>query len=234
MLYAEVPTSTVWSSGACPLAAAAARVRRNTASHRSFVCSMPGWTSGKLSGNDCGADAKGEEASWLFVVVFLLSMSVYFVGGVVVKQQQGRSAPGDWLPNHQFWASLYGLVIDGVGLVARGGKPAGYAEISAAVDAMAKEKATSGTAELEVEDPTLAKRQATRSAPTSLHSAATVGDVKKLERLLVANGCPQIDAGDSRRYTAFHVACAAGHLDCKGRVNIRQKNSATAPSFRKY
>lgn len=190
-----------------------------------FVCSMSGWTSGKLSGNDCG-DAKAVEASWIFVVVFLLSMSVYFVGGVVVKKQQGRSVPGDWLPNHQFWASLYGLVIDGVGLVARGGKPAGYAEISAAVDAMAKEKATSGTAEQEVEDPTPAKRQATRSAPTSLHSAATVGDIKKLERLLKANGCPQIDAGDSRRYTAFHVACAAGHLDCKGRANTRQNNRA--------
>ena len=76
------------------------------------------------------------------MVIFLLSVSVYFVGGIVVKQQQGRSTPSDWLPNHQFWASLYGLVIDGVGLVARGGKPAGYAEISAAADAMANEKAT--------------------------------------------------------------------------------------------
>jgi len=214
VLYSEVPSSTVWSSGACSLAAVPA-LAVATRPVTAFVCSMSGWTSGKLSGNDCG-DAKAVEASWIFVVVFLFSMSVYFVGGVVVKKQQGRSVPGDWLPNHQFWASLYGLVIDGVGLVARGGKPAGYAEISAAVDAMAKEKATSGTAEQEVEDPTPAKRQATRSAPTSLHSAATVGDIKKLERVLKANGCPQIDAGDSRRYTAFHVACAAGHLDCKG------------------
>lgn len=183
-----------------------------------FFC--PGWTSGKLSGSSCSEAAKQAEDSWIFVVLFLLSMSGYFVGGIVVKKQQGRSAPGDWLPNHQFWAALYGLVIDGVGLVARGGKPAGYAEISAAVDAMAKEKATGGGVSLlaeeeEVEDGVLTKRQATRSQPTSLHSAATVGDVKKLERLLKASGCPQIDCGDSRRYTAFHVACAAGHLDCK-------------------
>jgi hypothetical protein len=186
----------------------------------------PGWTSGKLSGPDCTEAAKQAEDSWVFVAGFLISMSGYFVGGIVVKRQQGRSVPGDWLPNHQFWAALYGLVIDGVGLVARGGKPAGYAEISAAVDAMAKEKATGEGASLlaaeEVEDPELSKRQATRSQPTSLHSAATVGDVKKLERLLKSSGCPQIDCGDSRRYTAFHVACAAGHLDCKNLIMLRR------------
>jgi hypothetical protein len=209
----------VWSSGACLLGVA----RRLTRSaHPLTKCSFVrlGWTSGKLSGSDCSEKATQAEESWIFVVVFLLSTSGYFIGGIVVKRQQGRSAPGDWLPNHQFWAALYGLVIDGVGLVARGGKPAGYSEISAAVDAMAKEKATGGgtsvlASEQEIEDPMLAKRQATRSQPTSLHSAATVGDVKKLKRLLKASGCAQIDCGDSRRYTAFHVACAAGHLDCK-------------------
>ena len=181
-----------------------------------------GWTSGKLSApSECNEAAKEAEDSWIFSVLFLVSLSGYCVGGIVVKKQQGRGGAGDWLPNHQFWASLYGLVIDGVGLVARGGKPAGYAEISAAVDAMAQEKAEGGgasravAAEKEVEDPVLASQQASRAQPTSLHSAATLGDLKKLEKLLKAAGCPAIDSGDSRRYTAFHVACAGGHLACE-------------------
>lgn len=180
---------------------------------------IPGWNSGTMSGSACSKAAEEEADSWIFVDAFLLIMSVYFVGGIVVKKQQGRAGPGDWLPNHQFWTELYGLVIDGIGLVARGGKPAGYAEISAAVDAMATETATgveaSRSDKKDAEDPVPNARQATRSNPTSLHSTATLGDVKKLKKLLTANNPSHIDAGDSRRYTAFHVACAAGHLDCK-------------------
>ena len=41
-----------------------------------------------MSGSDCSAAEKQAEDSWIFVVIFLLSMSIYFIGGVVVKKQQ--------------------------------------------------------------------------------------------------------------------------------------------------
>lgn len=197
-LWAEVPTATIWS---------------------------PGWTSGKLSApSDCNPEAVHKaEMSWLFNALFIVGFGSYFVGGIVVKRQQGRGGTGDWLPHHGFWIEVAGLVVDGVGLVLRGGKPAGYEKISAAVDAMAQEKAETGQAPTV---PAAAKSanesaagalssQAERTQPTSLHSAATLGDEGKLERLLKGSGCPAIDSGDSRRYTAFHASCAGGHCGCK-------------------
>ena len=58
----------------------------------------------------------------MFTVALLLIFSAYFVGGIVMKKLQGRSTPGNWLPNHQFWSSLHGLVVDGVSYTVHGGK----------------------------------------------------------------------------------------------------------------
>ena len=84
---------------------------------------LAGWTSGKLAEpGGCGLLAEEEADAWVFSVALLFFASVYFVCGVVVKKLQGRSGPSDWLPNHHFWSSLYGLVVDGVAYVVHGGK----------------------------------------------------------------------------------------------------------------
>ena len=48
---------------------------------------------------------------------------------------------------------------------------------------------------------------------TALHAAAAVGDTHTLQKLLRSQA-KLLDAGDSRNYTAFHVACAGGHVEC--------------------
>ena len=48
---------------------------------------------------------------------------------------------------------------------------------------------------------------------TALHAAAAVGDTHSLQKLLRSQA-KLLDAGDSRNYTAFHVACAGGHVEC--------------------
>lgn len=84
-----------------------------------------GWTSGKLvEAGGCGFVAEEEADAWVFSVALLFFISVYFVCGVVKKKLQGRSGPNDWLPNHHFWSSLYGLVVDGVAYILHGGKRA--------------------------------------------------------------------------------------------------------------
>eukprot|EP01043_Picozoa_sp_COSAG02_P080061 COSAG02_NODE_18847_length_914_cov_1.350920_1_plen_127_part_10 len=74
-----------------------------------------GWTSGKLAeAGGCGLIAEEEADAWIFSIALLFFMTAYFVCGVVIKKLQGRSDPSDWLPNHHFCSSLYGLVVDGV------------------------------------------------------------------------------------------------------------------------
>eukprot|EP01051_Picozoa_sp_SAG22_P017840 SAG22_NODE_2848_length_2160_cov_6.810771_2_plen_246_part_00 len=64
----------------------------------------------------------------------------------------------------------------------------------------------------------VAPERASRGAPTTLHVAASLADVGRLRKLLATGaggGQPKgLDSGDRKQYTAFHVACAGGHVEC--------------------
>ena len=83
---------------------------------------VAGWTSGRLSeSGGCGFLAEEEEHSWMFSAALLCTIGIYLFGGAAMKKLQGRSTSDDWLPNHGFWSSVCGLVIDGVYYTANGG-----------------------------------------------------------------------------------------------------------------
>ena len=45
------------------------------------------------------------------------------------------------------------------------------------------------------------------------HRACATGSAKELAKILKAFSVP-LDEGDSRRWTAFHVACTGGRVEC--------------------
>ena len=57
-------------------------------------------------------------------------------------------------------------------------------------------------------------RAATRGETTPLHYAAATGDAAKLEKVVATCSPDELNAGDKRQYTAFHIACAGGHVQC--------------------
>ena len=110
--------------------------------------------------------------------------------------------PGVQLPNQAFWRELAGLVRDGVSFVTRGGSfPEGNRSENNAASASGL------NAGLLAES---SKDQAPRGTATPLHIAAQLGDARGLANLLQVDKRfrPPIDAGDARRYTALHCACA--------------------------
>ena len=96
-------------------------------------------------------------------------------------------------PTCIFWANLtpFSLDKDGPGASLLGGKSGG----------------SSG-------EP---RTQAEQGQPSVLHHAATLGVASKLRELLADPGgaaVAALNSGDERRYTAFHIACAGGQVDC--------------------
>ena len=58
---------------------------------------------------------------------------------------------------------------------------------------------------------------AVRGEMTTLHAAASTGDVARLRSSLgTLDGMENsyLNCGDHRRYTPFHIACAGGHVSC--------------------
>ena len=109
------------------------------------------------------------------------------------------------LPHRTFWRELAGLVRDGVSFIAHGGNvPAGMGGESSGATSIARLKTgllAKGSS---------SKGQATRGTATPLHIAAQLGDARGLQNLLQGDKRfrPPMDAGDARRYTALHCACA--------------------------
>jgi hypothetical protein len=56
--------------------------------------------------------------------------------------------------------------------------------------------------------------QAKRGTSSPLHHAAATGNLQMLQNCLASTPPATINSGDQRRFTPFHVACAAGHAAC--------------------
>ena len=180
----------------------------------------PGAQSGKLQGAHCtappGVDPNHApvpllmlvSAGWLLLIVLGAAAAGYLVVGTFLLPERGR------LPHARFWAELAGLVRDGISFALRGGQ-GGIASTNGsagpkAAGAGAGERQGAGLSEALLGE---AQQQATRGTPTPLHIAAQLGDAQGLAKLLQA-GQHALDAGDGRRYTAYHCACAGGHVEC--------------------
>ena len=213
-----------------------------------------------MDGGGGEEEVAGIPLGWLFDIIFIFGGGSYFITGIVLKRQRGGGGPGDWLPHHQFWSSLGGLVIDGFGappqhfrtrtlhptqycacvcpgLVLRGGTPASeYEKISSAVADMEKGGDSAGASVASLSAPAAEQPgQAVPGLPNALHSAATMGDATKLGKLLRAldasGSTPQLNSGDSRRYTVrlpHPLRCPFAQLESGNAV--RSRSTLRAPA----
>ena len=156
---------------------------------------------------------------WGWDLMLLLSLSaVVFVGAGSLWNAKGRGRRGwDVLPAVKEVKQLAGLVRDGVGFsvaLARGQPQAtpGPKDVTdkdgPSASLLGGKSGGSGGAP---------RTKAEQGRPSLLHHAATLGTASKLRGLLADSGgaaMAALNAGDERRYTAFHIACAGGHVDC--------------------
>ena len=159
--------------------------------------------------------------NWGWDIILLLSLSVaIFVSAGSLWNAKGRGRRGwDMLPAVKEVKQLAGLVRDGVGFsvaLARGqlqampgpkndgGKDGPVASLLGGKGGGGGGLGVPGA-------------QAGQGRPSVLHHAASLGTAPKLRGLLADSGGPAVaalNAGDERRCTAFHIACAGGHVDC--------------------
>ena len=179
------------------------------------------YTSGYLPATDHphaddGAGGRG------IAETFLISMgamaAVYLVIGAAV--QWTRNGNQLELPNHAFWVSLGGLVIDGVGFT---GQLLGLRDSPGVSTATAGHEDGDGTGDDGLEEGLLGgakaggvAKQASRGTGSAWHQAAMLGNAQKLKGLIDRGPATssELDAGDNRRYTPFHLACSGGHQEC--------------------
>jgi hypothetical protein len=154
-------------------------------------------------------------AGWTFALGMVAAAALYFCSGALLKRAR-RGLPGGGaggglggaLPHHAFWVELAALVLDGVSFTVHLGRPVALGTATASADATAAVAPGAPAAAL------LGAGQALRGRTTALHAAAIRGDAKELATLLRAGSCLPLDGGDKRCYTAFHTACAGGHVAC--------------------
>ncbi len=178
------------------------------------------YTSGYLPPDEHpGTDGGVADGADIFLLISVVLGVVYLVVGAAV----GWSRNGHHLeiPNHSFWTSVGGMVIDGVcftgqmlGLLSADGvSPAAEHEnnISTVNDGLEE-----GLLRRQLSGATQKAKQASQGDGTAWHRAAMVGNADKLRVLLKERqpGATELDAGDHRRYTPYMLACAGGHQDC--------------------
>lgn len=144
------------------------------------------------------------------VVMLLGTIALLYLGAGLSRRYS--AGDGSWVLNRQFWSSLGGLVIDGASFAAHPFRM--HQTTPLAVTARSR----SATSEGSLKSPLLPSsltgdRQASRGRPTALHNAASVGQAARL-RVQIQSARPgELDAGDTKQYTPFHVACAGGHAE---------------------
>ena len=73
--------------------------------------------------------------------------------------------------------------------------------------------AVEAAAELLAEGGSPQKQASSRGSRSALHAEAAIGNATQLSELL-RKGELETNAGDQHGWTAFHCACAGGHVDC--------------------
>ena len=158
------------------------------------------------------------------------AFALYMAVGCVLWLARGRS--GSVVPNWGVWSALAGLVVDGASFAARGGR---RRQGDALQPLSAAQGSPGRVSQTQVSDPTHA---AVQGFASGLHVAASKGDASQLQQLLQDSASGKgsdINGGDHRRYTALHVACSGGHVDCVdlllqhgAKTDLRNDSGATA------
>eukprot|EP01048_Picozoa_sp_COSAG05_P012470 COSAG05_NODE_1249_length_5388_cov_42.102477_6_plen_228_part_00 len=171
-----------------------------------------------LSGHECKTDSAGLHIVHVFFAV--LGAAVVYLA---FASARSRSRGGGWVPHRDFFTALSGLVVDGVTASTTMNKTVTEVAplLSSSIEPIqAQSRATDEQGKRRL--PGLPGWQAScNPVPTEVHRAAATGDAKALAQLLQAaagsNGRPPpgcFDSGDVKRWTAFHIACAGGHVAC--------------------
>ena len=154
---------------------------------------------------------------WALVISLSIIALAYFGAGAA----RGLGCGQPWLPHRHFWLELFGLIHDGMTFITRGTRPQDSVRGGRGADGDSSLAASNTTPLLKgdkvnIDIGLVTANMASRGSPTRLHVAAQLGDSKQLRRTLNNRGvgCEDINAGDNRRYTAFHVACAGNHVEC--------------------
>eukprot|EP00762_Andalucia_godoyi_P005830 ANDGO_06952.mRNA.1 hypothetical protein CAOG_07416 len=75
-------------------------------------------------GSDNGGSAKkGLSGGWIFIIILVVVSAVYFGGGFLFKTFAKGTRGVESCPNHEFWGSIYGLVMEGFVFLINGCKP---------------------------------------------------------------------------------------------------------------
>lgn len=165
---------------------------------------------GKYPGRDrwCIAAAKFEEAGplgkdggWTLVGLLVAGLVIYLAIGVAVGHRSGTLAH----PHRARWMALISLVVDGIAFT-RAGFRNEQANSHGGVAAPSSSDLRGSLL------PRAVRVAATRGHTTTIHAAAAMGDAVRLQEALHSDAC--VTAGDKRQYTAFHIACAGGHVAC--------------------
>ena len=189
----------------------------------------PRFTSGFLkqphddNGDDVIGDIGALAGGWWMVGGLALAIFLYIVvGGAYSSFATGGKTIQ--LPHPEFWRNVRGLVVDGIkfstGGSGRGGSISARLWDSETSAPSASSSGAAGTATSESgagggREGTEGANSATRGQPTALHTSCSLGDVKRLQKHLKTEAARKhLNAGDKRQYTAFHVACAGGHVGC--------------------
>lgn len=174
-----------------------------------------------LTGKNCVAPCS-LPMGWGGWVLFgaLILASVYLGSSMAYTARAGTldlGAPATWSPHKPQLLALVGLVVDGAKFATDGfmlpqagtDKPSGRALlVDSAAEMAVREARETAAAGLRKK-----QKQAKVGHRTGLQEAAMVGDLKKVKKVLLAKE-KGLDKGDPRGQTAFHHACAGGHVDC--------------------
>ena len=168
----------------------------------------------------CEGTPPAVQATITAIWIGVAAAALYLGFATLKRRIQGKSGR-ELLPHGEFFRGLAGLLRDGCTFTLSG--------FSVRGTSMHVDNTTNSTHEQqsgprsEQHDRTcnstggvagLSGEQASRSSPSLLHTATATGDARKLQQALLALAPGLIDQGDHKRYTAFHVACAGGHVAC--------------------
>ena len=153
-----------------------------------------------LAGEPCPTYQPPRRLSWGGVLMLAVgaSLAAYLVGGTRLGSRRH--------PHYKLWKELWGLTVDGWWFVRGGGD--GRRSLDAAEAHSLQSSLLPRTAAMM---PPNHSKQACTGPTTRLHQAAATGNAAAVEQILQGD-CSTLDAGDKRRFTAFHIACAGGHV----------------------
>ena len=160
---------------------------------------------------------------WIFTIMLLVGSILYGFVGMFINQRQGL----DEMPNAAFWRETAALVRDGFAFAtaSAGGGVSSAMSRSRSSYTPVEGQGGAAAADQQEESPEAEEARKLRrklekklkpSTPgprTRLIEASIIGRRRTVKELLGDRDRAELDCGDQRGSTAFHHACAGGHVE---------------------